>query len=238
MMAQEVGRELSVSKKNHIEDMAEVPDIKKAGDNAAAEVVRLQKVLAARDQTVNQLKNDVAAALQRAHKAEDLHTRHAKQVADLEEVASRAKTVDNTSSNLSTKMANRLHEAQKKLPILEQEAADYRDHVERMVGEMNALKEQFPKHDAEVERLKAEIQAAKAEARQWQTKAERLEEKVNPLTEKMEVLEGQFREAQVMKEEVVKDAHRNRKRAAEAEEEAGELAKHVERLVEQLKRGS
>lgn len=232
--SREACRELSSVVRKGREVEAEIPEIVASGQRALQDVAVYKKQLADTTPIIEQLKKEAAANLERALAAEALNTGHQKLVSGLEEAAAHAKSHDSTASALTTKMATRLYEAQKQLPSLEQEVACYKEHMERMIGELNELKELFPIQERRVKQLQGELEEAKQDSQQWQIKVQGFESKISPLTEQLEKAQTQLREEQTLKQEMVKELQRNRKRTADAEQESGELTKHVERLIAQL----
>jgi len=232
--SREAGRELGSVVRKRKEVEADIPEIVASGQRALHDVEIYKDKLAETTPIIEQLKKEAAANLKRALAAEALNTGQQKLVTDLEEAAAHAKSHDSTGSALTAKMATRLYEAQKQLPSLEQEVVCYKEIVERMVGEMNALKEYFPIHERDVKQLKGELGEAKQDAQQWQSKVQGFEIQISPLTEQLRKARDLLREEQTLKQEMVKEVHRNRKRTADAEQEASELANHVQRLIAQL----
>jgi len=232
--SREAGRELGSVVRKRKEVEADIPEIVASGQRALHDVEIYKDKLAETTPIIEQLKKEAAANLKRALAAEALNTGQQKLVTDLEEAAAHAKSHDSTGSALTAKMATRLYEAQKQLPSLEQEVVCYKEIVERMVGEMNALKEYFPIHERDVKQLKGELGEAKQDAQQWQSKVQGFEIQISPLTEQLRKAKDLLREEQTLKQEMVKEVHRNRKRTADAEQEASELAGHVQRLIAQL----
>lgn len=230
----EACRELATVSRKHKEVAADIPEIVDAGQRALHQVEFFREKAEASEPIIAQLKIEVAANLKRAIAAESVNTGHEKMVAELQEQSSHAKNHDSTASALTTKMATRLYEAQKKLPTLQQDVDCYKEHVERLMGDTNALKDQIPKQKSEIAKLTAELAASKKETFHWQDKVKGFECQIPPLRDQVASLTASLGEEKAMKMEMVKQVSQNRKRTTAAEEETATLTKHVERLISQL----
>jgi len=230
----EASRELATVWRKHKEVAADIPEIVDAGQRALQQVEFFRQKAEANEPIIAQLKIEVAANLKRAIAAEAVNTGHEKKVADLQELCSHAKNHDSTAGALTTKMGTRLYEAQKKLPILQQEADCYKEHVERLTGETNALKDQIPKQKSEITRLTADLEASKKETLLWRDKVKGFESQIAPLKDQVAYLTGCLGEEKAMKVEMAKQVRENRKITADAQAETAMLAQHVERLISQL----
>merc|ERR1719183_217291 len=98
------------------------------------QVADLEGKLKDTEPVIERLKNEAAANLKRALDAEAVNIGVEKRFADLSEIAANARNHDSNVTAMTGKMALRLHDAQKKVPPLEQEAAVYKDQAARMTG--------------------------------------------------------------------------------------------------------
>lgn len=230
-----LGHELHRARNKQKAAELELAPVVDMSQREAVQISDLEGKMLASEVFIESLKKDVATNLKRALDAEAINSGHEKMVAELEEVAAHAKGHDHTASALTTKMATRLLEAQKKVPPLEQEVAVYKDQTARTLMEMDKLKEKMPRYEKDLKRLTKELSSSKLETAEWRSKITAVEAQIPPLSEKLMFTQSQLRDEEALKKELVQQLHANRKRTAEAEEQAKELTKHVQTMVEQLK---
>jgi len=237
-MTEAVGRDLYAARQKKQDAESDLTPLEDASKRYIAQVADLQAKLQASTTIVDSLRSEAAANLKRAIAAEATNLGHEKVVADLSEVAANAKSHDGTASVLTTKMAHRLYEAQKRIPPLEQEVGVYKEQVVRQLEELNALKDKQPGKDAEIKKLRADLATSKGETHDWHMKVAGIEAKIPPLSEQVLSVQSQLKDELALKTELVKELYKCRKKTTEAEDQAKELTAHVQRLVVQLQSDS
>jgi len=234
-LAEKVGHELNTAIRNKRSVEAEIPPIADAAQRYVQQILDLEAKLKDAGAEIETHRKQAAVNLERAVAAEKINTGHDQVVATLEDVAELAKAHNSNASAMEKKMATRLHEAEKKLPSLEQEVGAYKSQVDRIVAELERFKEKAPKREEEIARLQHELEISKAETVEWRSKVAGIEAKIPPLSEQLMFVRAQLNEEEALKREMVKQLHASRKSETEAEQHVKELTKHVNILVEQLK---
>lgn len=233
--AGEVTRELSAEKKRCKVAVEEVPPIVASVTSAQNQNEVLRAKIEVHEAEIVTLKEQKEVNLERALKAEKEIVGHVKRIKDLEESREKIAQHDQAAGAMKDKMATRLFEAQAQVPPLIEERDSYKDHLERVLGELHEARDKVPPLVEANAKVAEELAAARKDIEYWKEQSQSFELAIPSLTDRLGHAQSALREEQSMKQAMVKELHSNRKITADAQQEAAELTGHVQRLIDQLK---